>query len=141
MCLRLDYPNLQQQVLIPPTIEKTNAVTHCLRNHISQHFFMSKISEPAGRQKQTVINNTQIELQASDCLLEHHCSHRPAKKNSVKQKLLYETLFCIQAATKCKLGTTKTSIRVRFAEFILALFQMHIFMPLSSDLRGIMTIT
>lgn len=77
MCLRLDYPNLQQQVLIPPTIEKTNAVTHCLRNHKSQHFFMFKISEPAGRQKQAVINNTQIELQASDRLLKHHCSHKP----------------------------------------------------------------
>lgn len=38
---------------------------------------MFKISEPAGRQKQAVINNTQIELQASDRLLKHHCSHKP----------------------------------------------------------------
>ena len=41
MCLRLDYPNFQQQVLIQPTIEKMtphNAVINCLRKYINPHF-------------------------------------------------------------------------------------------------------
>lgn len=62
MCLRVDYPNLQQQVQTPPTIKgRMNAGIHCFKNKPKLFFSTSTFLNQLDF---FFVNNAMIALQA-----------------------------------------------------------------------------